>query len=138
MVLGPKRRLEGHRAPKKPPGRVLGTFEGAKSRFCTWLREPDFEYYRGRRAKIEGSREAPVLRRGRPSLGRGGPGDGVRELPEGGGGKPPLKLEVAQFMFLNTAWLPEVTGGFSDFAHAADPFFRARGRREKMSGCLRC
>ena len=27
--LGPKRRLEGHGAPKKPPGRALGTSKGA-------------------------------------------------------------------------------------------------------------
>ena len=30
MDLGPKRRLEGHGAPKKPPGRALGTSKGAK------------------------------------------------------------------------------------------------------------
>ena len=81
--LGTKRRLEGHRAPKKPPGRVLGTSKGAKGRFCTWLREPDFEYYRGRRAKIEGSREAPVGRTWRPWLG----GGSRRRCPGAAGGE---------------------------------------------------
>ena len=38
-------------------------------------------------------------------------------------------MEVDHFNLLNTAWLPEVTGGFRGFAHAADPFFRARPRK---------
>ena len=104
VVLGPKRRLEGHRAPKKLPGGVPGSPKGAKGRFCIWLREPEIEYYRGPRAKIEGSRESPFCRMGAPVngpwLGRAGPGGGVRELPEGGGevNSPDLgKLTISFF-----------------------------------------
>ncbi len=75
-----------------------------------------------------------------PSVGEGGPGDSCRELPEGGGGKPPRFrrfLEIANL--LKYARLPEVTGRSTAPAATTDRAHDARmldRMRESFGGRL--